>query len=136
MIMNSFICMLFVREDLSQWVKCKNTPWFFIPFSHVIWWQLLKIIILNVNQHNIQRNDKVELIMTKFRNCCGMPLVHGVINDTHIYIAKLKSPFQEDYYHFKTSGYSMVAQMMVDIGKCLLMFLWHFQWHALGLVKW
>jgi len=88
---------------------------------------LLKRIILNVNQHNIQRNDKVELIMTKFRNCCGMPLVHGVINDTHIYIAKLKSPFQEDYYHFKTSGYSMVAQMMVDIGKCLLMFLWHFQ---------
>jgi hypothetical protein len=30
----------------------------------------------------------------------------------------------------------MVAQMMVDIRNCLLVFLWHFQWHALGLVKW
>ncbi len=80
-----FYCMSFVREDLGQWVECKNTLWFFIPFSHVIWWQLLKRIILNVNQHNIQRNDQVELIMTKFRNCCSMPLVHGVINDTYIY---------------------------------------------------
>jgi hypothetical protein len=74
--------------------------------------------------------------MTKLKNCCGMHLVHGVINNTHIHINKLKSPFQEDYYYFKTSGYSMVAQMMVDIRNCLLVFLWHFQWHAPGLVKW
>ncbi len=65
-----------------------------------------------------------------------MPSVHDIINDTNIHIAKLKSPFQEYYYFLKTSGYSMVAQMMVDIRKCLLVVLSHFQCHDLGLVKW
>jgi hypothetical protein len=71
--------------------------------------------------------------MIKLKNCCGMLVVHGVINDTHIHIAKVKSPFQEDYYYFKTSGYSMVAQMMVDIRKRLLMFFGIFNDMPLGL---
>jgi hypothetical protein len=43
----------------------------------------------------------VELIMTKFNYYCGMPSMHGVMNKTHIHIAKpIKTPFLKDYYYF------------------------------------
>jgi hypothetical protein len=40
--------------------------------------------------------------------------MHGVMNKTLIHIAKLiKTPFLKDYYYFKTSGYSIMAQEMI-----------------------
>jgi hypothetical protein len=56
----------------------------------------------------------VELVMTKFNYCCGMLSMHGVMNKTLIHIAKpIKTPFLKDYYYFKTSGYSIMAQEMI-----------------------
>jgi hypothetical protein len=56
----------------------------------------------------------VELVMTKFNYCCGMPSMHGAMNNTHIHIAKpIKTPFLKDYYCLKTSGYSIMAKEMI-----------------------
>jgi hypothetical protein len=56
----------------------------------------------------------VELVMAKFNYCCGMPSMHGAMDKTHIHIAKpIKTPFLKDYYYYKTSGYSIMAQEMI-----------------------
>jgi hypothetical protein len=38
----------------------------------------------------------------------------GDIDDMHIAIAKSSCAFVEDYFHHKTRGYNIVAQMVVD----------------------
>jgi hypothetical protein len=51
-----------------------------------------------------------------FKSWCGMPSVQGAIDCTHIAISKPPA-FPEDYWYFKTSAYSMVAQAVVDSKK-------------------
>lgn len=47
----------------------------------------------------------------------------GDIDDIHIAIAKSSCAFVEDYFHHKTRGYNIVAQMVVDNQKHLLMYM-------------
>jgi hypothetical protein len=63
-------------------------------------------------------------VMTKFKNWCVMPSVVDAIDDSHIAITKLSGAFAEDYYYHKTKGYNIVAQVVVDIQKDLLMCMW------------
>jgi hypothetical protein len=44
--------------------------------------------------------------------------MHGAIDCTHIHILK-PIVFLEDYYYFKSGGYSIVAQAVVDSRKQL-----------------
>jgi hypothetical protein len=53
--------------------------------------------------------QKMEDVMLELKESCGIPSVHGVINDTHITISKPKVVFVEDYYFHKTRRYSIVA---------------------------
>jgi hypothetical protein len=62
------------------------------------------------------RGPEMREVMTDFKAWCGMPSVHGAIDCTHISIAKPAS-FPEDYYYFKTGGYSVVCQAVVDCKK-------------------
>jgi hypothetical protein len=48
----------------------------------------------------------------------------GVIDDIHIAIAKSSCAFVEDYFHHKTKGYNIVAQVVVDNQFFLLMYMW------------
>jgi hypothetical protein len=43
--------------------------------------------------------------------------MQGVIDGTHVHITKPKTPFDENYYYFKTRGYSIMAQAIMDIKK-------------------
>jgi hypothetical protein len=58
--------------------------------------------------------DKMQAMMTKFKNWCGMPNVMGAIDDIHIAITKAFDVFAKNYYYHKIEGYSIVAQAMVD----------------------
>jgi hypothetical protein len=43
--------------------------------------------------------DKMQFVMTKFKNWFGMLSVVGAIDDTHIAITKHSGAFAEDYYY-------------------------------------
>jgi hypothetical protein len=44
--------------------------------------------------------------MNAFQEFCGLPVVVGAIDGTHIYIRKLYVG-PEDYFYFKSSGYTI-----------------------------
>ena len=55
-------------------------------------------------------------IMVEFYNYCGMPLVHGIIDCTHISIKK-SACFPENYYYYKKGTYNMVVEAVLDHSK-------------------
>jgi hypothetical protein len=59
----------------------------------------------------------MQVVMTKFKNWCGMPSVVGAIDDIHMAITKPSSAFAEDYYYHKIKGYNIVAQVVVGRKK-------------------
>ncbi len=60
--------------------------------------------------------DKMQVVMTKFKNWCGMLSVVGAIDGTHIAITKHFGAFAENYY-YQIKGYSIVARTVVDSQK-------------------
>jgi hypothetical protein len=62
------------------------------------------------------RSMDMREVMMDFKSWCGLPSVQGAIDCTHFVISK-PPVFPEDYYYFKTSGYSIVAQAVVDQKK-------------------
>lgn len=54
-----------------------------------------------------------------FKAMCGLPGVVGAIDETHVTISKLKVG-AEDYYHFKSGGYTVNCQAVVDSDKRFL----------------
>lgn len=54
-----------------------------------------------------------------FKVLCGMPGVVGAINGTHIHIAK-PGVGPEDYYYFKSGGYTINCHAVVDSSKRFL----------------
>jgi len=61
-------------------------------------------------------------VMENFRQWCGLLNVHGAIDDTHIIIYKPIILFPKNYYHHKTSDYSIQVQAVVDSNKKKLEF--------------
>lgn len=55
--------------------------------------------------------------MTRFKQWFQLLLMQGVIDGTHVHITKSKTRFVENYFYFKTRGYSIVAQAIMDIKK-------------------
>jgi hypothetical protein len=50
-------------------------------------------------------------VMMEFKAFCGLPSMHGAINDvTHIHIQKPWSVFVGDYFSFKSKTYNMQLQ--------------------------
>jgi hypothetical protein len=49
-------------------------------------------------------------IMRKFKDWCGLFIVHGTIDGIHSVIMKPYGPFVDDYYYYKSGGYIMVLQ--------------------------
>jgi len=45
--------------------------------------------------------QKMEVVMMDFKYWCGLPSMHGTINNTHISISKPKLTFVTDYYYHK-----------------------------------
>jgi hypothetical protein len=54
--------------------------------------------------------------MLDFTRISGMPSVHGIIDCTHVAIAKSHS-YPEDYYYFRSSKYYVVVHAVVDAKK-------------------
>jgi hypothetical protein len=54
-----------------------------------------------------------------FKAICGLPGIIGAIGCTHVTISKPKVG-SEDYYHFKTGGYTLNCQAVVDSDKKFL----------------
>jgi hypothetical protein len=66
---------------------------------------------LNVCFRNLicwSRGYDMRQVMLDFKKWCSIPLVQGAVDCIHIAISKL-AEFLEDYWHFKTGSYSMVA---------------------------
>lgn len=51
--------------------------------------------------------------MNNFKNLCGLPSVIGAIDSTHFHIWKPAFSL-EDYFYFKTNGYTIACQAVVD----------------------
>jgi len=56
-------------------------------------------------------------IMNDLKLWCNLLNVQGPINGTHLFIYKLFMHFSEDYYYFKSGGYSIVAHVVLDYKK-------------------
>jgi hypothetical protein len=57
------------------------------------------------------------ITINRFKLWCGMLTIQGVVNGTHLFISKPSMPFLDDYYYFKSRGYSILALAMVDYKK-------------------
>jgi hypothetical protein len=57
--------------------------------------------------------------MAEFWDWCGLPAVAGAIDGTHLHIKK-PTLVAEDYFYFKSGGYSMQCQAVVDWSKKFL----------------
>jgi len=61
---------------------------------------------------------KMEDVMLEFKELCGLPSVHGTIDNTHISIYKPKFDFVKDYYFHKTKGYQVIK--LVYLEMCMI----------------
>jgi hypothetical protein len=65
------------------------------------------------------RGNRLFTVMNDFQQFCALPTVAGAIDGTHIHIRKpYVSP--EDYFNFKSSGYTIQMQAVVDRWKRFL----------------
>lgn len=86
--------------------------------------EMLKDTVLAINvvlRHEIKwpiGNRSVESQLG-FKAICGLPGVVGAIDGTHVSISK-PSVGADDYYHFKSGGYTMNCQAVVDSKKRFL----------------
>jgi hypothetical protein len=62
------------------------------------------------------RGNRLATVMGEFKEFCGIPGVAGAVDGTHIHIRK-PSIGPEDYFYFKSSGYTMQMQAVVDRQK-------------------
>lgn len=62
--------------------------------------------------------DKLASIVADFEKLCGLPTVQnlGAIDGTHFAIAKPRNG-SADYFYFKSGGFSMNCQVVVDASK-------------------
>jgi hypothetical protein len=58
--------------------------------------------------------------MRGFKRFCGLPSIHGAIDETQIHIQKPRSAFAGDYFSFKSKVYMMQLQVVVDCQKKFL----------------
>jgi hypothetical protein len=58
-------------------------------------------------------------VQNDFKVLCGLPAVVGAIDGTHIHISKPRVG-PEDYYYFKSHGYTLNCQAVVDSRKVFL----------------
>ena len=58
-------------------------------------------------------------VQNDFKVLCGLPAVGGAIDGTHIHISKPRVG-PEDYFYFKTHGYTLNCQAVVDSRKVFL----------------
>ncbi len=80
----------------------------------LVFWKVVRAINVVFKRLKIwPMGDKMQVVMTKFKNWCGMPSVVGAIDDIQIAITKPSGAFAKDYY-YHIKGYSIVAQAMVD----------------------
>jgi hypothetical protein len=65
------------------------------------------------------QGNRLRNVMHDFQEFCGLPAVVGAIDGTHIHIQK---PYvgPEDYFYFKSSGYTIQMQAVVDRWKRFL----------------
>lgn len=58
-------------------------------------------------------------VMSGFQRYCSLPAVAGVINGIHFEIRK-PSLNPEEYFYFKSSGYTIQCQVVVDVNRRFL----------------
>ena len=71
--------------------------------------------------HNLRwpTGDRLRDTQHKFLELCGLPRVVGAIDGTHIAISKPRH-VPADYFYFKSGGYTLNCQAVVDSEKCFL----------------
>jgi hypothetical protein len=55
--------------------------------------------------------------MWRFKEFCGLPIVHGTIDGTQVYIQKLKGLFVIDFFHRSQKLYNMKLQVVINYKK-------------------
>lgn len=63
--------------------------------------------------------ERLRQVQVDFKRLCGLPAVVGAIDGTHIAISKPQNG-PADYYYFKSGGYTMNCQAVVDSDKRFL----------------
>ena len=66
------------------------------------------INIIFKNEIKWPSREQATINMAEFKEWCSLPGVIGAIDATHFSISK-PAQFSEDYYYFKTNGYSLVC---------------------------
>ena len=85
---------------------------------------ILRDVVHAVNdtlRHNISwpTGDRLRLTQQRFIDLCGLPAVVGAIDGTHVSIAKPRH-VPTDYFYFKSGGYTLNCQAIVDSEKQFL----------------
>ena len=77
------------------------------------------INIVFKNEIKWPSREQATINMAEFKEWCSLPGVIGAIDATHFSISK-PAQFSEDYYYFKTNGYSLVCQAVISWQKKFL----------------
>jgi len=77
---------------------------FIFKYKFLIFWRQRKVM---------------KLVVDEFQAWCGLPYVQGAIDGFHISIIKAFA-YPKDCFHHKSSGYSVVAQVIVDYKEKLI----------------
>jgi hypothetical protein len=86
--------------------------------------QMLRDTVYAINEtlrHKLTWPNGQKLLdcQLRFRDLCGMPGLVGAIDGMHVAISKPQFG-AEGYYYFKSSGYSLNCQAVVDSHKCFM----------------
>jgi hypothetical protein len=85
---------------------------------------ILRDIVRAINDclhHEISwlTGERLHQMQRDFQELCGLPAIVGAIDGTHISIIKPRYGV-EDYYYFKSGGYTLNCQAVVDSNKWFL----------------
>jgi hypothetical protein len=83
-------------------------------------WDVVHSINIHFREEiQFPQGNRLSNVMCDFEEFCGLPAVAGAIDGSHIHIRK---PYlgPEDHFYFKSSGYSIQMQAVVDRHKRFL----------------
>jgi hypothetical protein len=55
---------------------------------------------------------EIQVFMEDFKQFCGFPNVHGVIDDTHIIVSKPLTPYPMEFVYHKTKGIRLLHKLL------------------------
>jgi hypothetical protein len=103
-------CSLYKFAHASQYLHYYELFVIKKSIMHLVLYEFISIVnvVLKLQIKWHEGSDFIE-VMAKFKELCGLPLIHSAINATLIHLQKSggENFVEDDYYSFKSKGYNI-----------------------------